>query len=95
MGVAEYTHYFRRTDPPPRRWHILRRSERYEVWQVAGEAPLVTMKDLDALLDARRYPADFWAAVHAADAAFAEGDRQSWIEFGTGRRVSDPGQTPE
>jgi hypothetical protein len=42
--------------------------------------------DLDRLLDRRRFPADFWAAVHEADRAFGEGD-SSWIEFPTAHRV--------
>jgi hypothetical protein len=53
----------------------------------------VTHGELDALLDARRWPADFYAAVDAADAAFAAGDRETWFESGSGREVIDPSQT--
>ena len=45
-------------------------------------------RELDALLYARRWPADYWAAVEAANSAFAEQD-DSWIEFPSGRRVTD------
>lgn len=89
------THYFRRSAPTSRRWFRLGTRERYELWRANGEPTLLTMRELDDLLDARRFPADFWAAVHSADAAFDQGDRESWIESGTGRRVSQPGQSAD
>jgi hypothetical protein len=48
----------------------------------------MTLAGLDRRLDARRFPADFWAAVHAADEAHGEGDR-SWLDR-TESRVSQP-----
>jgi hypothetical protein len=30
--------------------------------------------------------------MHSADAAFDEGERHSWIEFGTGLRIGDPSE---
>jgi hypothetical protein len=93
--VLVATHYFRRTAPTSRRWFHLGTRERYELWQADGVSASLTIRELDELLDARRFPADFWVAVHAADAAFDEGDRESWIKSGTGRRVSDPGQSAE
>ena len=50
----------------------------------------MTRRQLDDLLEARRFPADFWAAIQSADDAYNEGDQQSWIESGTGRRVAIP-----
>jgi hypothetical protein len=93
--VKVATHYFRRTDTASRRWFRLSRDDRYELWQTDGQPAVLTRAELDKLLDARRYPADFWVAMHSADAAFDEGDRQSWIEFGTGLRVGDPGELGE
>jgi hypothetical protein len=76
--------YVRRIDSGRGGW--LRRSRRYEVWQPDGQK-VIALRQLDDLLQGRRYPADFWAVVHAADAAFERGARQSWFESGTGREV--------
>ena len=32
-----------------------------------GSLRRVSLAELDKMVDARRYPADFWACVHAAD----------------------------
>lgn len=45
------------------------------------------------MLDGRGYPADFWATVRAADAAFAIGDECSLIEWPTGRHLEGSGPT--
>jgi len=37
--------------------------------------PGVALRQLDTILNGRSYPADFWAAVSAADAAFGTGER--------------------
>jgi hypothetical protein len=63
-NVSVATHYFRRSDPPSRRLFRLGTRERYELWHANGEATLLTMRELDDLLAARRFPAAFWAAVH-------------------------------
>ena len=55
-----------------------------------GQSVVVSIGKLDQLLDGRRVPADFWAAVEAADNAYAGGDRSGWIESGSGRRVDQP-----
>jgi hypothetical protein len=36
----------------------------------------MSLRELDKLLGARRFPADFWACVEAADAAFLRGDHR-------------------
>ena len=83
--------YFRRVRPPARRGLFARltKGTQYEVWQHDHPPVAISRSQLDRLLDARRFPADFWAAIQSADSAFDEGD-QSWIEFGTGRRVATP-----
>jgi hypothetical protein len=93
--VTVATHYFRRTDSPSRRWFRLTSPARYGLWQGNGQSTVLNTMELDDLLYGRRFPADFWAAVHSANAAFEEGDRLSWIESFTERRVSDPGQSVE
>ena len=40
---------------------------RYEVAMADGTLRKMTLRELDALLDARHNPADFWACVDAAD----------------------------
>lgn len=77
--------YFRR-GADQRGW--LRRKERYEVWQPDAPPVAVTLAELDRRLDGRRYPADFWAAVDAADQAHAVGD-DAWFDR-VGVRVSEP-----
>jgi hypothetical protein len=64
----------------------LRRVRRYEVSDPTGEIRVVTLHQLDSLLQARAMPADFWACVDAADAAYTAGDRDVLIEWPTGRR---------
>lgn len=85
------TYFFRRVERNGRGPASLAKGKRYEVWQGKQAATTVTTSELDRLLDARRYPADFWAAVESADLAFSEGDHDSWIEFGSARKVRDPG----
>lgn len=78
--------YFRQR---PQRRALLRRRDRYEVWRPHAESTEVWLWELDALLDARRHPADYWAAVEEARRAFAEAD-EAWVEFPDGCRVADP-----
>ena len=66
-----------------------RSSPRFEVWQPETDPRNVSFSELDRLLDARRWPADFWAAVEEAERASLASD-PSWIESGTGRRVATP-----
>ena len=54
-------------------WRGFRRLKRgrhsYEVAMSDGSRRRVSFGQLDTLLDGRKYPADFWACVHAADEA--------------------------
>jgi len=43
---------------------------------------------MDAILNGRSFPADFWGVVSAADAAFEAGDRDVLIEWPSGRRTT-------
>jgi hypothetical protein len=63
-----------------------RPARRYEVFDVTGGARVVTLHQLDSLLEGRAVPADFWACVDAADLAFSAGDLDVLIEWPTGRR---------
>lgn len=84
--------YFRRLAADDRYqlfWRFRRRA-RYEVWHPNREPTRVTRRELDRLLDGRRFPADCWGAVNAADEAFVSGDRLSWIESVTGGRTTSP-----
>ena len=67
---------------PPRRWP---HRNRYELRLESGDSLSCSPSRLDGLLDARKWPADYWATVRAADSAFAEGDR-SLIAWRTGGR---------
>ncbi|MDR0341598.1 MAG: hypothetical protein LBI49_00525 [Nocardiopsaceae bacterium] len=58
-----------------------RRQRRYEVHRPDGRHRVLSLRELDVLLNGRAYPADFWACVHAADEAFARGDHDSLIEW--------------
>jgi len=51
------------------------------VWQDNGRPLAMTRRQLDDLLEARRFPADFWAAIQSADDSYQD-DQQSWIESG-------------
>ena len=82
--------YFRRTEKRSGWWRFGRERHRYEVRGPDGQSVVVSLGKLDKLLEGRRFPADFWAAVNEADHAFDSGDRDSWIELGTGRRLPDP-----
>ena len=85
------TTYFRRVLPTDRGWFARGfKSPSYQVWDYSGDPVVVTMRQLDGLLDARRFPAYFWVAVQSADDAYDDGDRESWIESGTGCRVAIP-----
>lgn len=59
-------------------WRGLRRlthgRRSYEVGLSDGSRRRVSLGALDTLLGARKYPADFWACVRAADDARARGD---------------------
>jgi hypothetical protein len=66
----------------PERWR-----RQYNVWSDDGFGFSVSLSGLDTLLDARRYPADFWACVQAADRAFKAGDLQAVFEWPSGRRL--------
>jgi hypothetical protein len=56
----------------PERWR-----RQYNVWYDGGFRFSVSLSGLDTLLEAHRYPGDFWACVEAADLAFKAGDRQA------------------
>lgn len=60
----------------------------YEVSMSDGTLRRVSFGALDKLVDARRYPADFWACVHAADSerdrlGDGEEPRMTWWPNGT------------
>lgn len=69
---------------PPHRWPL---RDRYELRLKSGDALSCTPARLDELLDARRWPADYWAMLRAADGAHSDGDR-SLISWATGQRLS-------
>jgi hypothetical protein len=70
--------------PDPGLWP----QRRYELHFPHGKCRVVTLRQLDTILNGRSFPADFWAAVEAADAAFAAGDRDALIEWPSGRRAA-------
>ena len=69
---------------PRRHWPL---RDRYELRLTSGDALSCTPARLDDLLDARRWPADYWATLRAADGAHSDGDR-SLICWATGQRLS-------
>jgi hypothetical protein len=78
---------FRRVKPPTsRRWNPLRLASRYEVVFGDDSRTILTLDALDALLEGRRYPADFWACVAAADDAHLRGEASTLIEWPSGQR---------
>ena len=68
-------------------WRGLRRlrhgGRSYEVGLSDGSRRRVSFGKLDKLLDARKYPADYWACVLAADDARARGD-DSFLQWPSG-----------
>ena len=50
----------------------------------------VSLRQLDEMVEARRFPADFCAAAGAADSAYEKGDQCGWFESEAGRRADDP-----
>lgn len=79
----------RRTDDSARNLRSgLRRQRQYEIHYPSGEHHVVTLRQMDAILNGRSFPADFWAAVSAADAAFASDDMDALIEWPSGRRTT-------
>jgi len=58
-------------------WRGLRRlthgRRAYEVGLGDGSRRRVSLSQLDRMVDARKYPADFWACVPAADDAWTAG----------------------
>ena len=81
----------RRVPDGPRAFaSAFRRVRRYELHDADGVTRMVTLHGLDSMLNARAAPADFWACVRAADAAFEAGDLDSLVEWPTGRRVIRP-----
>jgi len=72
----------------PERWR-----RHYNVWYDDGFGMSVSLAGLDTLFDARKYPAEFWACVAAADRAFKSGDTEAVFEWPIGRRLpSAPSQ---
>jgi hypothetical protein len=91
MCQVEDGPYIRRLERPGSTgWLGRLRRARYEVWHEDGSIAVLSRSQLDRLLDGRRFPADYWASLEAADKALAEGDRESWIEYATGRRLEVP-----
>jgi hypothetical protein len=66
----------------------LRPTRRYELHYPSGERRVVTLDQLDAVLDGQSFPADFWACVNAADEAFVAGNTDVLIEWPSGRRAN-------
>lgn len=85
--------YIQRRDKGPRllpqRWRRF-----YNVWHDDGFGFSVTLQGLDTLLDGGRFPADYWACVHAADDLFKSGDRDGVVEWPSGRRLPQPKPAP-
>jgi hypothetical protein len=73
------------------------RRKRYEVRYRDGGAASCSFSRLDAVLEAKRVPADFWALVGAADEAFRNGDGHSLFDWPTGsrRESGEPGWGPD
>ena len=86
VAVADVFNLRRVADGPRTIRSGLRRIRRYEVSDPTGGPRVVTLRQLDSLLQARSMPADFWACVDAADAAYSDGDQAVLIEWPTGRR---------
>lgn len=87
LTMADEVKLKRVADGPRTVRSAFRRVRRYEVTGPAHETRVLTLYQLDTLLHARMRPADFWACVDAADAAYAAGDPDVLIEWPTGRRT--------
>jgi hypothetical protein len=74
-------------------WRGLRRLTHgrpaYEVGMSDDSRRRVSLRELDNLVDGRRYPADFWACVRAVDEARATGDDATHI-WPSGERQQSP-----
>lgn len=68
-------------DGPPTLRSAYRQQRRYEIHQPDGRHQVLSLRKLDALLNGRACPADFWACVHTSDEAFARGDHEALIEW--------------
>lgn len=93
MKDAEPARYVRRL-PADDRHRLLwryRRRRRYELRQEGQPVRRLSFAELDELLDSRRYPADAWPVIHAADAAFLAGDHLTWFNIlgGGGKTFHD------
>ena len=79
----------RRTDDSARTLSSgLRPQRQYEIYYPSGEHRIVTLRQMDAFLNGRSFPADFWVVVSASDAAFGAGDRDVLIECPSGCRTT-------
>lgn len=78
--------YIQRRNKGPR-WLPAARRRVYNVLYDDGFGYSVSLQDLDRLLDAGRFPADFSTCVAAADEAFESGDRDAVFEWPSGRRL--------
>lgn len=68
-----------------------RRRGVYKVWSGDGTVETMTLAELDNRLEARRFPADYWATVNAANEAFNADEAGVAIEWPIGKRVNLPG----
>jgi len=68
-------------------WRGLRRlthgRRAYEVSLSDGSRRRVSLRDIDTMVGASKYPADFWACVQAADDAWSTGD-DSFLQWPSG-----------
>jgi len=48
-------------------YSAFRRRRQYEIHYPSGEHRVVTLRQMDAILNGRSFPADFWGVVSAAD----------------------------
>lgn len=69
---------------PARRWP---RRKRYELRFRDGGAASCDRTRLDTMLDARRWPADFWAVLAEVDRTFDGGDDGTIIDWPTGQAL--------
>ncbi len=73
-------------DGPRKIRSAFRRQRQYEIYRSNGERSVVGLAEPRALLNGRKYPADFWACVDAADEAFTSGFHDVLIDWPSGQR---------
>jgi hypothetical protein len=90
VRIARMSLYIRRYRDRPGRRALGQRARAYEVWDARHGRRRLSLAELDRLLGAGRFPADFWAAIDAADTAAADGTDGHWIEITRVEPPADP-----